>query len=287
MLNDRLNYDQIPNKEAWGISDERTETYLTGLIKSMFEKSLGPTEEMIKEAEDHVIEETQKYLDFIGNILQHFLSSVSHNYTEEQPSHYLVKRQSRIKVGGLGLFTNKFIKRGEIITRYPFHIIVHKDVNDTRMINMSGHKDCYKKDDNPNDFYQRWESYGVHIVGNPEIPITDLIRGYADSNPDFNKHQDFLGYQANDNGFDPTSQKNKYSIQRNNAEFQHKSLIVATRDINKGEEIYLTYGKDFWFEREEREDKVISRADEIRYGMTKDEYDKSNPNKKNKKKRHK
>jgi hypothetical protein len=283
MLNDKLNYDQVPNKEAWGISDERTENFMKEKVMLVLQNVQKPTADQMKEAEDYVIKEVQQYLDCIGNILQHFLTSISNNYTETQSSHYLEKKESKIKGAGLGLFTNKFIKRGEIITRYPFHIIIHKDVNDTKVINISGHKDCYTKDDNPEDFYERWESYGVHIVGEPEMPITDLIKGYADCNPEFNKNQDFLGYQANDNAFDPTSQKNKYHIQRNNAEFQHKSLIIATRDINKGEEIYLSYGKDFWFESEERGDRVISRADEIRYGMTKEDYDKSKPNKKSKK----
>jgi hypothetical protein len=223
MLNDKLNYDQVPNKEAWGISDERTENFMKEKVMLVLQNVQKPTADQMKEAEDYVIKEVQQYLDCIGNILQHFLTSISNNYTETQSSHYLEKKESKIKGAGLGLFTNKFIKRGEIITRY------------------------------------------------------------ADCNPEFNKNQDFLGYQANDNAFDPTSQKNKYHIQRNNAEFQHKSLIIATRDINKGEEIYLSYGKDFWFESEERGDRVISRADEIRYGMTKEDYDKSKPNKKSKK----
>ena len=68
----------------------------------------------------------------------------------------------------------------------------------------------------------------------------------------------YLGHIPNDRAYHP---QKTYKPSLNNCEFQGLN-VVSLRDIKAGEEIFVTYGKDYWYNEDDI--KKISRHNQIK-----------------------
>lgn len=124
----------------------------------------------------------------------------------------LVVKPSKIPNAGNGLFTSKFIKKGETIVEYKGENITWKE--------------CQKR----NEKHEGMGSYYLYISKKNCIDAEHVL--------------DSLGRYAND-------AKGYFKIKglKNNAEYQiikNKAFIVATKKIKADEEIFVSYGKEYW-----------------------------------------
>jgi SET domain-containing protein len=114
--------------------------------------------------------------------------------------------ESTIPNSGKGVFTSKYISKGEIIEKSP-------------------------------------------IIIQDTIDFTGTIKNYLFSyNNDFNKAAVGLGYSSLYNHSD-----------NNNANWYTKDdnvYIIALRDINENEEIFISYGASYWKDRENEKYKI-------------------------------
>ena len=149
-------------------------------------------------------------------------------------------RKSTIAGAGNGLFTNIDIKKNDIVCYYPPVIIW--DHTTQNIIHNFDNFDI----NNLNNFYTSDYVYTSHKIS---------IIGFKDTiiNNDM-----YLGHIANDNNYNP---KKIYSNNKNNCVFKktpfelttdsfkdNKSLaLIATRDIKIDDEIFVTYGKEYWY----------------------------------------
>ncbi len=121
---------------------------------------------------------------------------------------YLIVKKSKLPNAGKGLFTKQDIPKGVRIVEYKGKLRRWKEVK---------HLDGYN-------------GYLMYITRNAVIDARPVVKTF--------------GRYANDaNGFV------KVKGLRNNAEYVsegNKCYIEALRTIKKGEEIFVSYGKDFW-----------------------------------------
>ncbi|HCW08607.1 MAG TPA: SET domain-containing protein-lysine N-methyltransferase [Cytophagales bacterium] len=121
---------------------------------------------------------------------------------------FLIIKKSKLPNAGKGLFTKKDIAKGTRIVEYKGKLRIWKEVK---------HLDGYN-------------CYLMYITRNAVIDAQPFIKTF--------------GRYANDaNGFA------RVKGLKNNAEYVsegNKCYIEALHSIKKGEEIFVSYGKDFW-----------------------------------------
>ena len=71
--------------------------------------------------------------------------------------------------------------------------------------------------------------------------ISEGIRGMGDTT--FINNKVLCGHMANDRGFNPYKE---YKESLNNSYF-YLGDVWSARDIEEGEEIYVSYGKQYWY----------------------------------------
>ena len=165
-------------------------------------------------------------------ILELFLKNQKY-MNEEYKEENLTIKKSKLKFGGEGLFTNEFIKKDSVICHYPLDIIFEIDKPNIYYENGEKVKNEYseeiKKEINFGDY--KLFIYPIMIIG---------LKGRK-------KNEIFCGGFLNDRGYHP---KKIYKESLNNCRFDGTS-IVAVRNIKKNEELYLTYGKSYWYEKKD------------------------------------
>jgi SET domain-containing protein len=122
----------------------------------------------------------------------------------------LILKKSRLPYAGKGLFTTKDIKKGSKIIEYRGEIIDWKEY-------------CKRTKEDKDGYmaYVNWKKC-IDAYNTPQYKAR-----YANDAEGLIRHK-------------------KY---KNNAEYQiidDKVFIVATRDIEAGEEIFVSYSKDYW-----------------------------------------
>ena len=122
----------------------------------------------------------------------------------------LYLKKSSIPSAGKGLFTKKDIKKGEDIIEYTGEIVTWDE--------------CLKRNDEGKGGYVFYINKNYCIDA---YPTPDVLARYAN---DAKGHIRVAGYT-------------------NNAEYETRGkrvYIVATKNIEKGSEIFVDYGKDYW-----------------------------------------
>jgi len=166
-----------------------------------------------------------------------------------------VGAESTIPGAGRGLFASRDIEAGEIITLYPGDVIIAwgKSVGDFsgKVSVLFGNH--VKKEDQ--------QAVGKRLSSNSarsyEIKIGDHHSLVAD--PLLANYPAYLGHIANDSAMLNSNKKaslDKYRIAsekgHNAAYFEMEGshlAQVATKSIMKGEEIFVSYGSDYWCSR--------------------------------------
>lgn len=155
-------------------------------------------------------------------------------------------------VHGKGVFATKNIKEGDLITLYPGDIVAYipdangKDKNHLVLPFYSermekANSEASNKKENIYDLYSSYK-YNVNdhytIIGCPE----------------FTDNPSYCGHLINDRcDFDKITPEiySKLSLLKTNSKFVNIArdshvVIVARRDIVKGEEIFISYGVGYW-----------------------------------------
>ena len=141
---------------------------------------------------------------------------------------FLEIKESKIKGTGNGLYTTKFIPKNSLVTYYsPTYII-------------SGDNKIYTDNKIITDkviIMDILKTYGEYSIKYYNTKIIGLP-GYRSNK--------YLGHLINDKGYKPGK---IYKPHLNNCTFNCKKglAILSTRDIKKGEELYVTYGKNYWY----------------------------------------
>lgn len=152
-------------------------------------------------------------------------------------------------VAGNGLFAKKKIMKDELITFYPGDIVEYTPNRDRHthnhvMMNFSS---------------KRYEDQCGSLDGNtPHCNYAYTINEYYTiiGCPDFKQDQNYLGHFINDGAKCKLNRKiyvDNYmtkSMRKSNCSFRDlKALhvaVVATKNIDIGEELFVTYGQDYW-----------------------------------------
>ncbi len=129
-------------------------------------------------------------------------------------------KPSKIAGAGTGLFAKKKIKKGDFICWY-FGVLIGKDMTE-------------------NEYYD-----SDYLLTNPHLQNYVI---------DAEDPLSCFGRYANDS----------LSLRKTNSKFQYytntqSAGLEATKDIKKGEEIYVSYGTEFW--REPRRYNMLSEED--------------------------
>ncbi|OEU23589.1 hypothetical protein FRACYDRAFT_259425 [Fragilariopsis cylindrus CCMP1102] len=177
-------------------------------------------------------------------------------------------RNSTIPNGGNGLFASRNIKNGELITLYPGDAVIIRK-NEDEDGNKKTSKDSKKKNiplitnvmfgdhidikDRKIDRILTYESRGYETELNDSISII--------GDPTFIPYDtSYCAHYANDgaylNDFDATKREVYYTnsvSNYNSANFLMEDGahvgMVATKDIGKNQEIFLSYGEGYWLSR--------------------------------------
>jgi SET domain-containing protein len=150
------------------------------------------------------------------------------------------------RVHGLGVFAKRDIKKDELLTFYPGDLLGYTP-------NKDRHIDNHLLFNYPS---KRFKAKGgtIHQKGY-SIVIDDYFMLNAD--PSFNENPTYAGHLINDGARCPPKNPKgaeiyqKISLMKANCRFQtlkenlHLS-IVSTRDIKKDEEIFVSYGVNYW-----------------------------------------
>jgi SET domain-containing protein len=156
-------------------------------------------------------------------------------------------------VHGRGVFTTNNIKSGSLLTLYPADIVCYRPdgnpfskkslvklVSSERLIEKMGVDYCFP------EHYHKLKDYGYLI--NKHYSIM--------GDPTFDQDPLYLGHFINDRFTCDASQKSKelylkLSPVRANCTFKviRENLhvvIIAIKDIKKGEELFMSYGTNYW-----------------------------------------
>ncbi len=136
-------------------------------------------------------------------------------------------KESKIKGTGNGVYTKKFIPKNSLITYYSPTYIISKDnkiYTDNQIITDK---------DKIMDLYETYKDYHITYYNTGIIGLPSY------------RNNKYLGHLINDKGY---KLGKIYKPNLNNCIFHNKGLgILSTRDIKKGEELYVTYGKNYWY----------------------------------------
>jgi len=146
-------------------------------------------------------------------------------------------KESKLKNGGLGLFTNVPIPANNILCFYPLDLI--QDLNNPDTFYKNGEKTLIEQsEENKEKVY-----YGDFTI------VMENYRIIAEAG--LKKNHLYCGHMANDKGYNP---QKTYKPQLNNCRYEALN-IVSNRNIKIGEEIYVSYGKQYWYGTKEGKEK--------------------------------
>mmetsp|Transcript_15009 Transcript_15009/g.22904 ORF Transcript_15009/g.22904 Transcript_15009/m.22904 type:complete len:269 (+) Transcript_15009:66-872(+) len=142
-------------------------------------------------------------------------------------------------ISGRGLFAQCDCRKGDLLTCYP---------GDALIISPDGEEDwVILWGDHVKDNYEIDELLGYIIHAKDDFGVLGL--------PSLDQDPAYFGHFANDGASMPLTEASLglYVIESNEkANAMHESLddchmvTIATRDITAGEEIFVTYGPDYW-----------------------------------------
>ena len=196
------------------------------------------------------------------------LQGLESRLTEQKVLDFMIEK-AKIKTAsakGRGLFAKNDISKNEIITFYPADIASYIP-----------NEDVIKPDHIPVETYsQRFKTqFGENIKKEREIAATmneytyDLDPNYRIiGSPYFTKDTNYMGHVINDGAKSDSTESNKVyltiSSLKSNCTFYHlKDLhvaIIATKNIKKDEELYITYGVEYWESYNKRKLKNVSES---------------------------
>lgn len=174
-----------------------------------------------------------KYIESI-KLMQKELNTTSNT------NHFYINK-STLPNSGNGLFTNKSFNKGDIVCYYPPVIIYDQD--EQNIIHDLDNFDVKKLKYYLSSDYV-FSNFNVDIIA---IKDTEI------------KNNMYLGHLMNDNNYNPhkiyTNGKNNCSFFLNSFELTTDSfknnkaqVIKATKNINPGDELFISYGKNYWYD---------------------------------------
>ena len=151
--------------------------------------------------------------------------SIQQLTTIEKSSEHVMIKKSNLKNAGNGVFAKKDFIAGYIICIYSPYVIL--DTVEGKIVSLDKVEKSSKE---LND------DYGDYILN-----LKHNISVFA--NPNFLKNEDCLGHMCNDRAYSPHK---IYNEKFNNGIFNFLYLI-ATKTIKKDKEIFINYGKNYWY----------------------------------------
>ncbi len=160
--------------------------------------------------------------------------------------------KSEIKTAGDGLFAKNDILKGEIITFYPGDIasyVPNGDMIKPSHVSLEIYSQRFKNQFGSNIKKERED----HAMINEYT--YDLDQNYRIiGSPHFIKDTNYMGHFINDGAKLDSTESNKVYLTtsplKSNCRFYNlKDLhvaIIATKNIKKDEEFFITYGKEYW-----------------------------------------
>lgn len=134
-------------------------------------------------------------------------------------------KESKIMKSGKGVFTKIDIPKGSTITYYsPEYIFTNECIYT--------HDKIIKEKDKILEIFNKYEDYVIRHY-------KTLVIG-----SDMYISPDYVGHLLNDKGY---KFGKRYKPELNNCMFDQLKL-VSTRDIKKGEELYVNYGTEYWYQ---------------------------------------
>lgn len=146
---------------------------------------------------------------------------------------------------GLGVFAVQDIEKDEIVTYYPAHIVVNKYTDEA--ISLIGSKVN-------NDYALRFNDYLIY--GDPNIKNKNWIGHLINDGGDINLDKN-LSYGKWFSTYILTSKIGSNCRFKPNEKYME---IIAIKKINKGQQLYVSYGLKYWIKRVynlEDEDKFL------------------------------
>jgi hypothetical protein len=146
------------------------------------------------------------------------------------------------KIHGKGVFAKRDIKENEILTFYPIDIL-KLQVDDSTYIASFSNRFLSKHEVKNHDKYEIYQ-YGM--------PNGNIIIGC----PDFINNNNYIGHMINDISIHNKTKKSIKQYKKNSkkcncmyyncSDFDLYVPIVSTKDIRKDEELFTSYGVQYW-----------------------------------------
>jgi len=175
-----------------------------------------------------------------------------------------VRLDTEGSVAGVGLFTARDVKAGELLTLYPGDVLAHLP-SDAVVWGPHVNERLRCTDD---DSFNALIDYGVSVdddnysvIGHPELNHDSSYLGHFTNDacrwlpPEFDSLPEADGDFSDEEAYEAASQSRANAMHTDLAEGLHMAT-VATRDIQKGEEVFVSYGADYWFEHADREELI-------------------------------
>lgn len=190
---------------------------------------------------------TQYQLNKSGN---HPLWAIVNKYDVEMHNCYVASS----KIHQLGVFANKDLALGDIITIYPADIVVETVNEESKECNLLVSKELYDlKFSNIEFTKENVIEQCSDFFYNYLITLTENIN--ISGSPEFNSNPTYCGHMIND-GTEilPTDESmiddyvNSSQLASNCGfkNFNNVLFVIASKDIKQGEEILVTYGHNYW-----------------------------------------
>lgn len=192
---------------------------------------------------------TQNQIKKIGN---HHLWTIVNKYDIVMNNSYV----SSSEVHGLGVFSNndKDMILGDIITIYPADIVIETINKKTKTCNLLISKDLFNLKFSNSEFTkENLIELSSDFFYNYLVRLTDNIN--ISATPELYDNPTYIGHMINDGTkIIPTSSEqineyNESSQLRANCCFKYYNnllFVIATKNIKKNEELFVTYGYDYW-----------------------------------------
>jgi SET domain-containing protein len=151
-------------------------------------------------------------------------------------------------IHGRGLFANKNINKGDLITFYPADIVEYYP-------NKDGHKDGHIAALFPSvEYAKKYGNQKEKFLNAYGFMINSEYSIYG--HPSFDNDKNYMGHFINDGAKSDSSEKADkiytiVSLKKANCEFYILKgdlhvAIIASRDILEGEELFISYGIQYW-----------------------------------------
>lgn len=206
-------------------------------------------EKLEKSAENHDPMELMAQVNNTESIKEYVLGhQILMNMEQKLENDELEVKPSKLKGAGEGLYTNVTIPANNILAFYPLDLI--QDL------------------DNPAVFYEdgkevrlEYNENNIEKVANGDYTIR--MNNYRIiSNKGFKPNQLYCGNLLNDRGYAPNK---PYKPELNNCRFEALN-IVSNRLIKAGEELCVSYGKNYWYndikDGKSRDDEIKDKLSE-------------------------